>query len=163
MTPPELSRPFNLDHLAEATRVTVQSNAEERAALARRMGVPHIHHLACSFHLRRGGGAIIQATGTLHATVTQTCVVSLEPFDTAITEDFSVRFVPAGTESDDLDIEADDEIPYAGNLLDLGEAAAEQLALALDPFPRKPGAEMPAETNAEGNAFAGLAKLRKEG
>jgi uncharacterized metal-binding protein YceD (DUF177 family) len=160
---PELSRPFSLDHLGDGTRVTVQSNADERAALAQRMGVPHIHTLTCSFHLHRVGGPVIQATGTLHAQVTQTCVVSLEPFDTVITEDFRVRFIPAGTESDDLDIEADDEIPYTGNLLDLGEATAEQLALALDPFPRKPGAELPAESNGEGNAFAALARLRQQG
>jgi hypothetical protein len=42
----------------------------------------------------------------------------------------------------------------------LGEAAAEQLALALDPFPRKPGAEMPGSyAGSEGGAFGELAKL----
>ena len=56
---------------------------------------------------------------------------------------FQLRFVPVGAESDDTDPESEDEIPYAGGVLDLGEAAAEQLALALDPFPRKPGAALP--------------------
>jgi hypothetical protein len=86
--------------------------------------------------------------------------VSLDAFDADIAEIFSVRFVPAGTESDDLDLDAQDEIGYEGGLLDLGEAASEQLALALDPFPRKPGAELSPDATAEGSgAFAALAKL----
>ena len=32
-----------------------------------------------------------------------------------------------------------DEIPYEGDRIDLGEATVEQLALGLDPFPRRPG------------------------
>ena len=66
-------------------------------------------------------------------------MVSAEEFPATVTEAFTVRFVPAGTEDDDPDPESVDEIPYAGGRLDLGEAAAEQLALALDPFPHKPG------------------------
>ena len=50
-----------------------------------------------------------------------------------------MRCVPAGQESDDADPEAPDEIGYADGMLDLGEAAAEQLALALDPYPRSAG------------------------
>ena len=37
--------------------------------------------------------------------------------------------------SDDLPVE-----PLSGDLLDLGAAVAEQLALELDPYPRQPGA-----------------------
>ena len=75
--------------------------------------------------------------------VVRTCVVSLDDFETTLEEDFRVRFVPAGTETDNPDPEAEDEIPFAGTVIDLGEAAAEQLALSLDPYPRKPGAELP--------------------
>ena len=38
--------------------------------------------------------------------------------------------------------------PTPGAAIDLGEAAAEQLALALDPYPRKPDATLPAEVEA---------------
>ena len=34
-----------------------------------------------------------------------------------------------------------DEIDYEGSAVDLGEAAAQTLALALDPFPRSPTAD----------------------
>ena len=73
----------------------------------------------------------------------QTCVVSLEDFTATIEERFTLRCVPDGEESDDIDPEAPDEISYADGILDLGEAAAEQLALALDPYPRAPGAVLP--------------------
>ena len=75
--------------------------------------------------------------------ITQTCVVSLDDFDAPIEEVFQVRFVPAGEESDDIDPDSDDEIPFEGNQIDLGEATAEQLGLALDPYPRMEGVEMP--------------------
>ena len=91
----------------------------------------------------------------------QSCVVSLEDFDSELAERFSVRFVPEGRESPELDLEADDEITYQGASIDLGEAASEQLALALDPFPRKPGAELQSVGDGpSGGAFAALGKLR---
>jgi uncharacterized metal-binding protein YceD (DUF177 family) len=158
--PPELQRLFPIMRIGAGIRFVVDSKPEERAALAQRMGVVALHALTCRFDLRRDVGDAIEASGLLQARVTQTCVVSLEPFDADIAESFSVRFVPAGTESDDLDLEAEDEIGYDGGVLDLGEATSEQLALALDPFPRKPGVELSAEaTDEETGAFAALSKL----
>ncbi len=77
------------------------------------------------------------------AAVVRTCVISLDEFETVVEEEFRVRFVPAGTESYDPDPDAEEEIPFTRGVIDLGETAAEQLALALDPYPRKPGAELP--------------------
>jgi uncharacterized metal-binding protein YceD (DUF177 family) len=99
--------------------------------------------MACEFHLIRKGKDIVLAQGVLRARVTQTCVVSLEAFDAQVEEVFRVRFVPSGEETDEFDPEADDEIPFDGNQIDLGEAAAEQLGLALDPYPRMPGVGLP--------------------
>jgi uncharacterized metal-binding protein YceD (DUF177 family) len=159
---PELSRPFAIDRMGEASRVTVEATATERDAVAKRLGAIAIAHLVCRFQLRRWEGATVQAEGTLQARVTQTCVVSSEAFDTDIAEDFDIRFVPEGMESDDIDLDAPDEIPYAGASIDLGEATTEQLALALDPFPKKPGAAIAddAQDPPEG-PFAALARVRK--
>ena len=163
MTPPELSRPVRVEHIGEGMDVTVEANATERAALAVRLGIVSIDRLECRFDLRRPEAGTVPATGTLRASVVQTCVVSLEPFETTVQEDFEVCFVPEGMESDELDLEAIDEIPYAGGTLDLGEATTEQLALALDPFPRKPGATLPEDAGKlpEG-PFAALQRLRSE-
>jgi uncharacterized metal-binding protein YceD (DUF177 family) len=107
--------------------------------VARRLGVPAVAALTCRFRLTRISGAIV-AEGRLDAMVTHVCVASLDEFEAPVTEEFRVRFVPAGRESEELDVDADDEIPYSGGMIDLGEAAVEQLALALDPYPRKPDA-----------------------
>jgi hypothetical protein len=157
---PELSRPFAVARIGTGALVMVEAKPDECAALAIRMGVVTVQALTCRFDLRRGEAAAIEASGRLRAHVRQTCVVSLEAFDSEVAEDFAVRFVPAGTESEELDLEAEDEIPYEGTSIDLGEAASEQLALALDPFPRKPGAELPGSVGVhESGAFAALAKL----
>jgi len=158
--PPELSRPFSIARIGAGARVDVEATQAELAALARRMGVPAIASLTCRFDLHSAGGDSIQAHGSLRARVNQICVVTLEPFDSDLAEEFSVVFVPAGTESEEIDPEANDEIGYQGGILDLGEAASEQLALALEPFPRKPGAELPDDqAHRQAGAFAALAHL----
>jgi uncharacterized metal-binding protein YceD (DUF177 family) len=157
---PEMQRLFAIARVDAGARFLVESKPDERAALARRMGLVAIHALTCRFDLRRDDGDAIEARGALQSRVRQICVVSLDEFDEDIAEDFSVRFVPAGTESEALDPDSEDEIAYEGGVLDLGEAASEQLALALDPFPRKPGAELLGDAAApETSAFAALAKL----
>ncbi len=162
MTQPELHRPIRVSRIApDGVPVVVETSAAERAALAARMGLPAIAALASRFDLVREASGIVAATGRLTATVVQTCVVSLEDFEQAIAEDFTIRFVPEGTESDDPDPESVDEIPYAGDTIDLGEATAEQLALSLDPYPRRPDARLPDEASAGVDPrLAGLAAWR---
>jgi uncharacterized metal-binding protein YceD (DUF177 family) len=157
---PELSRPFAVARIGEGASFDVEAKPAELEAVARRMGLERLCALTCRFELQRDGAGTIQARGALRATVVQTCVVTLEPFDAEVAEDFTVRFVPEGQENQDIDIDAEDEIPYAGGTIDLGEAACEQLALALDPFPRKPGVTW-ADTDEQEQVPAGpMAALR---
>lgn len=111
----------------------------ECAALALRLRLPAVRSLRCRFRLSPAPAGRALADAFLEAEIEQTCVVSLEDFPATIAERFAVRFVPEGAESDDPDPESVDEIPYQDGVLDLGEAAAVQLALALDPYPRAPG------------------------
>ncbi|HVC62012.1 MAG TPA: YceD family protein [Acetobacteraceae bacterium] len=154
----ELYRAIPADRVgARGIEVAVEADAAECAALARRMQVPDVLALRCVFRLTRLTADCVLAEGRLRAKVMQTCVVSLDDFKADIDERFRVRFVPAGQETDDPDPEADDEIGCVDGVLDLGEAAAEQLALALDPYPRAPGAELPEiETDAQEHPFAAL-------
>lgn len=162
---PELHRPLAADAVPPGGQdFLVEANDAECAALALRMQLPAVSSLRCRFHLSPGLAGAVMAEGWLDAEVVQTCVVTLEDFPATVAEQFQVRFVPAGTETDDADPESIDEIPYAGGVIDLGEAAAEQLALALDPFPRAPDAELPDVPDADdfsATPFAGLAKLRR--
>ena len=160
---PEMSRPFPVDRVGDGIRYVVNSTPAEREAVAKRMGLVELPEFSCVFELRKADRNCILAAGELRARAVQTCVVSLEIFEEQIQEDFLVRFVPDGTQAEDLDLEAEDEIPYVGTMLDLGEAATEQLALALDPFPRKPGALLPGEDDgAAQGPFAALQRLKNE-
>src|SRR5579863_162119 len=160
---PELLRPMAIDRIGpNGLDMTVEATAAECAALARRMAVPSISSLTCSFRIERDSATTLLARGHLLAEVVQVCVVSVEEFAATVEERFAVRFVPEGEESNDDDPESIDEITYEGGSIDLGEAAAEQLGLALDPYPRAPGAELPSfEDGGEEHQFAGLAALKR--
>ncbi len=159
--PPEFSRTLALDLiLPVGTTMMVTADPAECAAIARRLQLPRIDALACRYTLARIGGRspIIEAKGLLEARITQVCVRTLEEFDTGLRRAFSVRFVPDGPDNDaGDDPEADDEIPYAGTEIDLGEAAAEQLAIELDPYPHRPDAELPVDLIEDDSDQAGMA------
>jgi uncharacterized metal-binding protein YceD (DUF177 family) len=160
---PELHRPISIDRIGPAgLDVVVEASEAERTTLARRMDLPALLALRCAFHLERDLAGRVIAHGNLHAEVVRTCIVSLEDFASPVKEQFMVLFVPAGEESDDADPELPDEIGYEDGVLDLGEAASEQLALALDPYPRAPGAALPEiEDGAEAHPFAALSALKR--
>jgi uncharacterized metal-binding protein YceD (DUF177 family) len=140
---PEFSRPHRLDQIGSGeSGVDVEANAEERTALAARFGLLAIDELSAHFVLRRDAAGII-AKGHLSAAVTQACVVTDQPVPAKVEEDFALRFVPEGsTEGEEIELSEDecDTVFYQGGSIDLGEAAAETLALSLDPFPRSAAA-----------------------
>jgi hypothetical protein len=141
----EFSRKLAIERIGPAGYdLTVEANVGELVGLATRLRLPAVNALTCRFRLRPTQNDMFVAEGWLDAVVTQTCVVSLDDFQALVSDHFIVRLVPAGSESDDIDPESTDEIAYRDGAIDMGEAAAEQLALALDPWPRKPDASLPA-------------------
>jgi uncharacterized metal-binding protein YceD (DUF177 family) len=142
---PEFSRTFRLDELGGTPRaVSIAAEERERAALAARFGLIGIERLQAQAELERDGD-VVSATGKFEAEVTQSCVASGEPVPARIAEDFALRFVRAGEEPSAEEVELQeselDEIDYEGSAIDLGEAVAQTMALALDPFPRAAGAD----------------------
>lgn len=141
---PEFSRTFRLDELGGPRTVSIAAEEGERAALAARFGLTGIEKLEATAELARDGDTVT-ATGRLESEVTQACVASGEPVPARIVEGFALRFVPLRAESDGDEIELAegdlDQLDYEGSSVDLGEAVAQTMALALDPFPRAPGAE----------------------
>ncbi|HYZ34848.1 MAG TPA: DUF177 domain-containing protein [Crenalkalicoccus sp.] len=161
---PEFSRPLVLALVGpEGRREVLEASEAERAALARRFGIPAIARLRAELSLRPEPDGAVRAEGRLEAEVTQDCVVTLEPVEQRVEEPVSLRLLPPGEEPDEGPEEAD-EIPTEGGIADLGEAIAEQLALALDPYPRAPGAELPDGAAGEGalGPFAALRRLRRD-
>jgi uncharacterized metal-binding protein YceD (DUF177 family) len=128
--------------------IVIEATEAERAALAERFGLSAIESLRAQVTLAALPRAI-RATGRLKAAVIQPCAVSAEDFPVAIDEPLDLRFVegpakPPG-EDDDFEIElvADDcdEIEYTGEMFDLGEAVAQSLGLAIDPYAEGPNAD----------------------
>jgi hypothetical protein len=143
----------------------------EAAALARLMGARAVRKLRFRGRLARlpGGGWRLEAR--LGATVVQTCVVSLDPVTTRIDQRVARTWLPQAAPAPAelvVDPDADDEVEPLGARIDLGLVATEALALALPPYPRKPGASLgptalagrggPAEETPK--PFAALAALR---
>lgn len=141
---PEFSRIWQAAEIGERPRdVTLEANAEERVALARRFAIPDIERLTATARLQRRADGI-HAEGRLKARVTQSCVATGDPVHASVDEPFSLRFVEdIDTNDDEIELNADDcdTIPIDGGAVDLGEAVAETLALALDPWPRAPHAD----------------------
>jgi uncharacterized metal-binding protein YceD (DUF177 family) len=166
MRQPEFSRQVRAERVGpEGLRERLQADPAERGALAKRFGIESVERLEATLDLAAEPGGTVRVRGQLAADVTQACVVTSDPVPQRIEEAVDLRFVPAGMESADDDPGAPDEIPMTrGGVLDLGEAVAEQVALALDPYPRSEGAELPPEARDESGSpgpFAALSRLRR--
>jgi hypothetical protein len=108
----------------------------------------------------------------VNARVCQTCVVSLEPIESEVAEPVDLKFVPApaggGKAAPESERkgplgDAEPPEPLVGGKVDLGALATEFLILAIDPYPRKAGAQFapPKVEDAGEHAFAALQALKK--
>ena len=167
---PEFSRPIDLDDLADQWReVRLVANHDERAALAARLRLDAVERLEATVLARRMPLDEYEVSGRLSATVVQTCVVTLQPVRSVLSDEFHTRYVPAGRLGEHDMLDANDEVVEAlhGSSIDAGELVSQQLALAIDPFPRAQGAQWPQANDPEARApgrsgpFAALAALNK--
>lgn len=169
----EFSRLFRLDALSDEPRdVRIEAGPAEREALAARFGLVGIDSLAAEARLRCHGDSV-EAEGLLRASVTQSCIATAEPVEARVEEAFRVEFRPPPEARADEEVELGEEeldvVFYEGGAIDLGEAVAQTLALALDPYPRSPAAEAALreagvkneeEARAEASPFAALKGLK---
>jgi uncharacterized metal-binding protein YceD (DUF177 family) len=146
MTAPEFSRPVRIDTIGEQPRpMAIAAGESERAALARRFGLIGLARLAATLTLSRRGDEV-SVHGRLDAAVTQACVATAEPVAADVEAPFDILFRPqpdpaAAEEEVELSESEMDVVFLSGAEIDVGEAVAETLALALDPYPRAPGAD----------------------
>jgi uncharacterized metal-binding protein YceD (DUF177 family) len=143
---PEFSRPVAVDTLTEPKVFAIEASADERQALARRLGVLSVDRLTADLEVTRQIGSIVHLGGRFEADITQACVVTLVPLHAHIAAAVDRRYGPAEAlaETDSEVIPFDDDAipdPMIGGVIDMGEAVSEQLALEMDPFPRAEGAE----------------------
>ena len=165
---PEFQRIIDIRHLPP-TAVDIVPDDAERRRLAGRFNLSAINRLVATVEMI-ADGTTINVTGRIHASIIQVCAISGEDFPVKIDEPVDLRFIhPQDTHAvdDEIELTADacDEIEYEGLTFDLGEALAQTLALAIDPFAEGPDAnraraehKLGGETS--GGAFAALAALK---
>jgi len=162
-------RPLRLHELAHGpVELELRPDAEERAAVARRLGIPGVPMLTARVVVRPWfDGAQIE--GRFEAVVEQVCGVSLETFQQPVEGAVEATAVPPGSPhapADGGEISLDLDAPdppdvLAGEAVDLAAYVAEHLALALDPFPRKAGAAFEYQApEPESSPFAALRALK---
>lgn len=166
----EFSRTYD-PRLLPGSAVDIEASAAERAALAARFGLVRIDRMTARIDLEREADGA-SAKGRLQAAIVQSCAVSGEDLPISIDEPVNLHFIPArGPTAPDEEIELEaedlDEIEFEGSLFDLGEALAQTLALAIDPYAAGPNAEearrkaglLDKDTS---GPFAALAALKKQ-
>jgi hypothetical protein len=161
--------------------VTLAADEGVRKRLAELNNLANLSFVEAKLKVARRGREGLHVTGELRARATQSCVVTLEPFETEIVEPIDVEFAPEAPaprsaepgrrtgarapepldESEGMeDLDAPD--PIIDGKIDLGALATEFLTLGLDPYPRKPGVafdepEAPADRE---TPFSKLARLK---
>lgn len=175
-TPLPLSRPLDTNRVAGVGfRERIVANDSERAAVAKSFGLEAVHGLEGKLDVEPWKRVGVKVEGRIVADVVQTCVITAEPVPAHIDAPFLMTFLPpeamdatpttvAEAEIIVLYDEDDPPDPLLDHHIDLGAILVEQLALALDPYPRAPGAQWPEEGKGDDPAslspFAALGKLR---
>lgn len=142
---PEFSHIINLAELKQKQEsIVVSATAKECALLAIRFDLPAIHSLSANISL---SGDPIHMSGRMNAKIEQSCVATGENISAEIDEDIAINFMPVptvGPNDSEIELEEDDceTIFHNGREIDIGEAIAQSLYLAIDPFPRIQNARM---------------------
>jgi uncharacterized metal-binding protein YceD (DUF177 family) len=178
MTEPIFSRPIDLVLIkADGTVRRIAASEAERQALAKTYDLLALDSLEAEAKLSLGPAHSIVVEGQVTGVLSQACIVTLEPVEQTIEETFTRRFVrpdapgapapPAPGAEIHIDPEEDDPPEVLeGSTIDLGAIVREHFVLAIDPYPRAPGAALPplsddtAKTPEE-SPFAALAALQR--
>lgn len=153
----------------------LEASAAERQAMAEVAGVREILSAHAAFDVVPKSGGRFEVTGHVRARIGQTCVVTLDPIENEIEEEVDLTFAPEaearrladlieeGRDNEEPPEIADPPEAIANGIIDLGRLATDALFLAIDPYPRKPGAVFEVEVIAsdpEDHPFAALKALQ---
>lgn len=170
---PLLDAALRVDKLPATGRtLKIKTTAEQRVKIAEQLKCESVDKFTATIHATPIKGSI-QVEAKLQAVVTQLCVITFQPVSQNIEEEVRRIFLP-GTEEDFIgpagsevfvDLEGDDLPDYFDDAeADFTGLLLETLALAVDPYPRAPGAEVPQADNpadiGELSPFASLKHLK---
>ncbi|CAN7336052.1 DUF177 domain-containing protein [Phenylobacterium sp. LjRoot219] len=164
------ARPIRLHELSRgAVTLQLEPDAAERARIAHDLGLESLPALRAEVTVKPWlDGA--ELSGRFRATIEQLCSVTLEPFEQPLNGQIDVRVVPAGSPNapgesgPEVELELDAPDPpdvLEDDSIDVAAYLVEHLALEIDPFPRKPGAEFDYKSpTQEESPFAVLKALK---
>ena len=154
----------------------ITADAGQLKAIAEAGGLRSVSSARAQLTLQPGRDGHVHVTGRVRARIGQVCVVTLEDIDSDISEEIDIDFAPPSripTLASTIDDSADEDTeipdppePIEDGVIDIGRVATDALFLAVDPYPRKPGAvfDAPAVQNdPEEHPFAALKALKDEG
>lgn len=168
-----IAQTFDLGRLSRSgDRVVIAPSRDDLARIARWADVAAIESFTANIELRKLSPSRFAFDAELRAEIVQSCVVTLDPLHTKVERAFAreLHLSPAAhrATSKFVDIEVtvldeDGAEEIASLRYDLAVPVLEELALAIDPYPRAPGAafEAPKEgTESPVHPFAALKKLK---
>ena len=165
----EFSRRIEIDRLPRSGEAIhyIAAGEAERAALARRFALLALDRLEARVTLERLAGGL-RLAADLSADVVQECVVTLEPVASRVEDRFMLLYGHAQDEAGEVVLSGEAELvePISGSTLDIADAVAQQLSLALDPYPRAPAAAAaaaPEMSPSDASPFGVLAKGQEKG
>ena len=153
----------------------LEADQAVRNAVADVGGLREVLSVQASFDVTLERGGRVHVAGHVRARIGQTCVVTLEEIENDIDEPIDLIFAPPeqipqmAALVDDAE-EGDEETPdppepIENGMIDLGRVATDALYLAVDPYPRKPGAVFEPVVEAadpEDHPFAALKVLKAD-
>ena len=163
---PEFSRLVRLDRVGpQPFRQRIEATSDERERLARRFDLVSLDRLTAEVELYRQSGELIRLEASFEAEFVQCCVITLEPVVGSISDRFSLIYGPPEKEPTEIAAAGDETAfePLVADAIDIGEAVAQELSLALPLFPRDSAASMEIEFAEMPSAgpFESLAPLRR--
>ncbi len=143
--PNEFSHFVKLDEIgAGPSKVKLSADSEARNGLVARFNLAALDSLDAELAVSRGAKGVL-AEGRISATLSQYCIATGDPVPAVLDEPVAIRFIPEPIVGADAEIELNaddcDTMFFDGQGVDLGEAVAQTLGLALDPYPRSPDAQ----------------------
>ncbi|AZO30203.1 MULTISPECIES: DUF177 domain-containing protein [Mesorhizobium] len=136
--------------------VVIAADERQRAALAAEYDLLSVESYRAELLVASWKRNGVKVSGRVEADITQACIVTLDPVAAHIDEPVEALFLPEQSKLGREGFESGGEIvldadgpdspeTFSGDTIDVGALAEQFFGLAIDPYPRKPGASLDAE------------------
>ncbi|RUW17620.1 MULTISPECIES: DUF177 domain-containing protein [unclassified Mesorhizobium] len=133
--------------------VLIEADERQRAALAAEYDLLSVERYRAELLVASWKRNGVKVSGRVEADITQACIVTLDPVAAHIDEPVEALFLPEQSKLGREGFEGGGEIvldadgpdspeTFSGDTIDVGALAEQFFGLAIDPYPRKPGASL---------------------